>query len=147
MKEGLLIEDNDYINQRLCNQIDWYSDKSTSNKRLYYGFQGAVLVFAATIPILACFAFQNRCVAITIGILAAIVVCLEGISKMCKFHENWIQYRFVSELLKHEKYLYLTKTAPYDSDRSEAFNYLVERSERIISSENINWVGITDDRS
>lgn len=64
---------------------------------------------------------------------------------MNKYHENWIQYRYVSELLKHEKHLFLTKTEPHD-DEEYAFHLLVQRTERAISSENINWVGINEDK-
>jgi hypothetical protein len=39
--------------------------------------------------------------------------------------------------LKHEKYLYLTKTEPYDGE--DAFNELVKRVEDMISKENTRW--------
>ncbi|HFC76762.1 MAG TPA: DUF4231 domain-containing protein, partial [Candidatus Moranbacteria bacterium] len=41
------------------------------------------------------------------------------------------------ESLKHEKYLFLTKSEPYDID--EPFKLLVQRVESLISKENTNW--------
>ena len=69
-----------------------------------------------------------------------IVVALHGLHN---FHENWIEYRKTSELLKNEKYTYLNKAGVYkellDDDR---FILLVERCESIISHENINWANM-----
>lgn len=137
------MDDKKYISERLENQINWYSKKSTKNKNFYYFFQVVEIFLAASIPIMACFAFSNIIISVIIGIIGGIITVIETVCKMCKYHENWIQYRYISELLKHEKYLYITKTAPYDNEA--AFNYLVERAERIISSENVNWVGINSD--
>lgn len=64
--------------------------------------------------------------------------------KLNKWHENWIQYRYIAELLKHEKYLYITKASPYDDEN--AFEFLVQRVERTISSENVNWVGLNEEK-
>lgn len=58
---------------------------------------------------------------------------------MNKYHENWIQYRSTAEILKHEKFLYLTRSGGYKNS-SASFNELVERCESIISSENVDWV-------
>ena len=54
-----------------------------------------------------------------------------------KYHENWIQYRATSEALKHEKFLFLGGSAPYDGEN--AFQLLVQHVEGLISKENTNW--------
>ena len=46
-------------------------------------------------------------------------------------------YRTICETLRHEKYLFLTKTRPYNSN--DAFNKLVEKIEGLISKENSQW--------
>jgi len=71
-----------------------------------------------------------------VAILGAVIVICSSFSKLGKFHENWLQYRETCELLKHEKYLFLTGTTPYEG---QPLQLLVERVESIISSENINW--------
>jgi len=44
---------------------------------------------------------------------------------------------FAAEALKKEKFLFTTKTEPYDSD--EAFPILVQRMETLVSKENVTW--------
>ncbi|MCP4762714.1 MAG: DUF4231 domain-containing protein, partial [archaeon] len=61
-----------------------------------------------------------------------------GALSLYKFKDNWIKYRTTSESLKHEKYLYLTKTHPYH--KADAFNLLVKNSEYLISEENSQWL-------
>lgn len=136
----------DYIENRLQDQIDWYSSKSSFNQKIYKGLQKIEILAATASPIIGGIglAYQKYSIIVTIiiSILGSVIACIESIEKLSKYHENWINYRSVSELLKHEKYLYLTQTEPYTQE--DSFNLLVLRVERIISSENVNWVGIND---
>ncbi len=135
-----------YINERLDDQINWYSNKSTTAQRKYKSVQVVEFFLAASTPILGTLAFVTEygtLFTLLMGIFGAIIAILESICTMNKYHENWIQYRYISELLKHEKYLFITKAPPYDEDA--AFSLLVQRVERTISSENVNWVGINND--
>ena len=147
-QSNLYINENTYITNRLDDQIQWYSSKSQSCQKKYKWLQGTEIILAAAIPVLGCIAglYPDDCLKNMMlcasSLLGAAIAVIESICKMCKFHENWIQYRFIAELLKHEKYLYLTKTEPYDIE--DRFSYLVQRVERIISSENVNWVGINE---
>ena len=67
------------------------------------------------------------------GLLAAITAILG----LYKFQENWLEFRTTCESLKHEKYLFLTKSEPYDQE--ESFRLLVDRVESLISKENTAW--------
>lgn len=149
LKEAIPMTDTEYLRDRLDDQINWYSKKSTTAQRKYKVFQCIEIVLAACIPILtalnALTAFNNIPLSIIGGGIGSAIVIIEAICKMNKYHENWIQYRYISELLKHEKYLYLTKTDPYDG-ANDPFNLLVQKVERAISSENVNWVGINENR-
>lgn len=138
--------ESNYITERLDDQITWYSNKSGACQKKYKGLQIASLIFSSLIPVIGgisalCSLYEPVALIIS-SLFAAIVTVNQSICKMNKYHENWIQYRYIAELLKHEKFLYITKTAPYDQEF--AFNFLVERAERIISSENVNWVGINE---
>ena len=139
----------EYLENRLEDQINWYSDKSSAAQKKYKILQIIEIIVAAAIPVItavnASLAFCNNVLNIPNGVIGAGIVIIESVCKMNKYHENWIQYRHVSELLKHEKFLYLTKTKPYDD--TEAFSLLVQRVERAISSENVNWVGINEDKA
>lgn len=136
----------DYVESRLQDQIDWYSSKSTFNQKVYKRLQIIEILIATASPVIGCIglAYQQYSIiaTIVISLFGSVIACIESIEKLGKYHENWVEYRSVSELLKHEKHLYLTQTEPYTQE--DSFNLLVLRVERIISSENINWVGIND---
>jgi len=94
------------------------------------------IISAALIPLLSSFVSYFKETQILISVLGAVVVVCGALSRLGKYHENWLKYRETSELLKHEKYLFLTSTDPYEN---QPFQLLVERVESIISAENINW--------
>ena len=58
-----------------------------------------------------------------------------------QFRELWTEYRTNAESLKHEKYLYLSSSNPYD--REDKFKLLVERVEKLISIEHSRWQDIS----
>lgn len=140
----------EYITERLDNQINWYDKKSINAqkwfKRLKYveiflsllttllGAYTATVIFIIELP--------KEAFPVTIGIIIGLSgAVLSGIhfsQSLEKYHENWISYRQTCELLKHEKYLFLTRSGGY-LNNANAFNDLVERCESIISSENIDW--------
>ena len=125
-----------YLDKRLENQITWYSDKADHCQWVHKRMKAAEVILAAMVPfILATDIMYAKWIASFCG--AAIAV-LSGVHSLGKYHENWIEYRSVSETLKHEKYLYLTKSGAY-SDSVGSYHRLVERVESIISHENINW--------
>jgi len=72
-----------------------------------------------------------------LGISGAIVAILSGLVSLFKFQEKWTNYRTTSETLKHEKYMFLTKTSPYHEQ--DSLSTLVYRVESIISRENSDW--------
>ncbi len=129
----------EYIEKRLDEEQRWYSTKSKHAKKMYNIFQVVEIVIAALIPLLSGYTTNNSCIALIVGILGAIIAVIESISKLFKWHENWIQYRTTSELLKYHKHLYLTHSYPYNNSPEDIDNLLVKNIEDIISSENNQW--------
>ena len=74
--------------------------------------------------------------------MGAVIAIIESITKLFKWHENWIEYRTTCELLRYQKYLYLTKSAPYNTEPETIDNIFVRNIENIISSENNKWKNI-----
>lgn len=136
---------NDYLANRVDNQIDWYDKKSSWNQSMFKRLQILQIIAAASIPILAGFitpeTIDMKHIVAGIGALIAII---SGILSLYKFQENWIQYRTVSESLKRQKYLFLTKTYPYHTD--DAYHVLVENVENLISQENSKWSQYTQQK-
>ena len=130
---------NEYIKTRVDNQIDWYDKKSLHCQKCYKRIQFWEIIFAASIPLLS--GYSTRCfiIPIVIGVLGVIITILESITKLYKYHENWIQYRSTCELLRYQKNLYLTGSSPYNNTDDTIDNLFVRNIEQIISSENNQW--------
>lgn len=137
--ETRLIENiDDYIKYRLDDQINWYDNKAASAQRWYKGYQVAELIIAALIPLLSGYAASSTLIAVIIGVGGALITLIEGICKLFRFHENWIEYRSTCELLRHEKYLYQMRAFPYCKEESYE-QMFVKNVESLISAESSKW--------
>ena len=139
MVEENQVQEEEYLTTRLQDQIDWYESRSASNQRYYKRLRVVELVAAALIPFITGYISDasGGPFRIVVGVLGVTVAALSGLDALYKFHERWMEYRTTAEALKHHKFLYLTRTTPYDSEN--AFNRLVENVESLISKENSRW--------
>ncbi|PIH08369.1 DUF4231 domain-containing protein [Staphylococcus epidermidis] len=136
----------DYLSDRLEDQINWYDKKSISCQKKYNLNKYIQIIAGALIPAITPFslAFNSLSFTIVISVLGIFIVISQSISNTKKFHENYIQYRTTCEVLKHEKYLFINNVEPYDNE-TEPIKLLVLRVESIISNENINWQTMRQD--
>ncbi|HAR4689056.1 TPA: DUF4231 domain-containing protein [Staphylococcus aureus] len=136
----------DYLSERLEDQIKWYDNKSMSCQKFYNLNKYIQIVSGALIPALTPFSlvFESILLTIILSILGLMIVISQSISHIKKFHENYIHYRTTCEALKHEKYLFLFNVEPYDNEK-QPLKLLVTRVESIISNENINWQTMRQD--
>lgn len=139
------MDQDNYISERLEKQIDWYDTKSQNNQQWFKSLRIAEIVCAAIIPFLAGMSESIPFSQIIIGALGVVIAICAGLSALNKYQENWLTYRTTCETLRHEKYLFLTGSKPYDGDG--AFNQFVERIEGLISKENTQWSRITSEKS
>jgi hypothetical protein len=133
-----MISPDEYIEQRLSDQIGWYDRKSTTNQRWFKRLRFAEIVAAATIPFLSGFADKSFPIKIAIGALGVFVAVIASLLGLLQFQVHWIEYRATAESLKKEKFLFLTQTDPYDKD--DAFHLLVQRVEALLSKESSDWL-------
>jgi len=129
----------DPIMQRLEDQIAWYDRHSTSNQRTFKRIKVIEILSAATIPFLAAFKFSFIPI-LTAG-LGVLITVLEGMLHLNQYHQNWIAYRSTCESLKHEKYTYLGKAAPY-VNVPDPHALLAERIESLVSQEDAKWASV-----
>lgn len=127
----------EYIEQRVVDQINWYDSKSQKSQKWFKRIRGLEIIAASAIPLIAGFGQGTTWSIILIGILGAIVAILASLLSLNQFQENWIEYRTTCESLKHEKYLFLTNTEPYNEE--DPFGLFVQRIESLISKENSAW--------
>lgn len=128
----------EYLKNRLEDQIEWYEKKSMWNKNLLLLLRVVEIVCAAMIPLLSGYLnYPTLCIAIIIGVLGVIIAISAGTIALFQFQEHWIEYRSTAECLKIEKFLFLTQVEPYDEDNS--LEILVNRTETLIAHQNTNW--------
>jgi hypothetical protein len=127
----------EYIEQRLNDQIVWYDRKSGTNQRWFKRLRFAEIVAAAIIPFLSGFAGNSLPIKIAIGALGVLVAVVASLLGLLQLQVHWIEYRATAESLRREKFLFLTQTEPYDKDN--AFHLLVQRVEALLSKENTDW--------
>lgn len=135
----------EYIEKRVNDQIIWYDEKSKNAQKYYKAYQIVEIILATLIPLLAGYSQSYKQITFIIGLFGAVIAIIESITKLYKFHENWIQYRTTCEMLRYQKYLYLTRSAPYNSKDETVDNVFVRTIENIISAENNQWKLINTD--
>ena len=129
----------EYIKQRLDDQINWYDIKSQINQKRYKRLRIVTTILAVSIPVFTAVLNDSNqsYIKILIGVIGASIALAEGIQQLYKFSEHWLEYRTTSETLKHQKYLFITQCAPYDG--INAFKDFVITIEAILVNENSKW--------
>jgi hypothetical protein len=122
-----------YITGRYTIHQEWYSKKARSNKFWFLLFQTLIILFSILTPILITVSLQSFAI-----IFGAAVALITGIVNLFKFHDNWINYRSISESLKKEKHYYEFKLCDYHGAASPE-TLFVSRVESLISKENTIW--------
>ena len=126
-----------YIKERVDDQLEWYEQKAAINKKLFIWKEVLVISFAALIPFIIALDLAN-CGNIIAAGLGLMITILSGVSSVLKLEKKWTEYRTTAETIKHERYLYFTKSEPYNKPHI-VFNEFVKRIESIISKENSYW--------
>lgn len=126
----------DPIIGRLEDQLAWYDRKSLINQRAYKRIKITEILAAAIIPFLAGLGFRHA--GIVTGGLGVLITVLEGLLHLNQYQQNWMNYRSTCEALKHEKYTYLGKAAPY-ANVPDPHALLAERIESLVSQEHAKW--------
>jgi len=132
------MNEDEYVQTRVDGQIDWYNRKSEANQRWFRVLRIVEIVAAASIPLLAGYADTLAPIKLVVGSLGLLVAVIAGVLGLYQFQELWTGYRTTCEALKQEKYLFITKTEPYDE--LEPFPLFVQRIENLISKEHSNWI-------
>lgn len=129
----------DPIMERLEDQISWYDRKSLTNQRYFKRIKIVEIAAAALIPFLSA-SNLPKATWIT-GALGVVITILEGMLHLNQYEQNWVTYRSTCESLKHEKYVYLGKAAPY-AGSANAHALLAERIESLVSQEHAKWASV-----
>ncbi|MGX1929714.1 DUF4231 domain-containing protein [Flagellimonas sp. 2504JD4-2] len=132
------MSDNEYVKNRLEDQINWYNKKSVTNQKWHKFFQIMKIVLAVSIPVLTLVITEETMLKITLSIIGALIAIIESVSRLNGYKDLWIKYRLVSEALNREKLLFESQVAPYD--KANSFSLLVTKCEKLMASENQTWL-------
>ncbi len=127
----------EYLEQRLDDQIDWYDRKSSSSQKAFKRLRLIEIVAAASIPLLAGYSQGRETIVLAVGVMGLVVAVVAGVLSLYRFQENWTEYRATAESLKQERFLFVTRSAPYNA--GNAFELLVGRVESLLKSERSGW--------
>ncbi|NBC02653.1 MAG: DUF4231 domain-containing protein [Bacteroidetes bacterium] len=130
-----------YLSERLQNQIDWYSRKAGSNKKAFLRISVSIALLSLSIPLCVIFLLTQDNTMIHsswlayFGIAGLMIAVLSVLNHIYNYQDRWSHYRTVGESLKKERNLYQMGTGPY-SGHEEPFDLLVERVEKLVSPRN-----------
>lgn len=128
-----------YLRDRLEDQISWHERKSGWNQRWYRRLRGLEILLAASIPLAAAILVDGlpaRRKVLIVGLSVAIAA-VSGLLSLWRFQENWADYRKTSESLRRIKYLFATRTPPFDGP--DAFHLLVQQVEAQLTDQTASW--------
>jgi len=138
-----LMFDEDYIKERLDNQIAWYDRKSSFNQKKYKKYKRLEFIIAATIPVITTLTaiiphdLLEKILLISAAFGGIILVVINKTLELENYFKFWKEYRTTCESLQYERALYLTRSEPYDEE--DAFPALVQKVESILSKETQRW--------
>lgn len=140
-----LMTDEEYINERLVAQMNWYDRKSSENKSKYKRIKRTESVIAALIPVVITFGAFKIVQENDLGVYLQVIAALAGVAlvimnsflELDEHYKLWKEYRVTCEMMRHERYMYMTRSEPYDE--ADAFPLLVEKIEAILNSETQRW--------
>jgi hypothetical protein len=140
-----------YLADRVEDQLGYYEKAANNAKIKHIWIQTTIIIISLLVPVIANLPspwgilgdIQGNIKA-TVTILSLSLAVLTGISNFRKYGDLWLTYRMTEELIKHEKFLFLTSSGAYhDSDK--AANDFVQTVESIISSEHNKFRSIIEE--
>jgi Protein of unknown function (DUF4231) len=127
----------DVVLDRAEFEIAWYQKHATTSRLSYCTIKLLQILLAAFVPVAAGLSAPK----LVTGSLGGMVVVLEGVQQLFRFHDNWVRYRQTAEDMLREKYLY----AASGGDYAGALNprrLLAERIEALASRESHQWINL-----
>ena len=129
--------------EKIAVQSDWYGKQARQSRSRFIGWKSVQIVLAATIPIISIgngqdFQITQRWLT---GSMGALIGIIEGILQLCHYQENWLLFRATREALRREDLLFTSRAGPY-ANIPDAETQYVERTDAIMSGENVRWTSL-----
>lgn len=141
----------DYMNDRVKNQREWYEIKANENKKKFVSYQTVIIILGALIPVLVGFEsvipiLKEYGGPIT-AVIAAVIAIYAGLDKLNQPQPNWFNYRANEESIKKEEWYFKYMAGPYKKlEKEEAQTLFIERIESIISADIARTTNTTEEK-
>ena len=143
VKKGRKMKDNninEYITNRVDDQIKYFNEKAIKNKKIFYFWKIIIIVLSSLITILSIYSNINECVKYTIIIISVIITAIESIHSLFHSDRLYIIYRSTCESLIREKNLFINNANIYSKQsEKEKFTMFVDNIEYILARTNTTW--------
>lgn len=137
MMSNPTIDEEQYLKGRVDDQIDYYDIQSKKGRNWYKVLTTFQIISGVLIPFISGFSGEILYSEWIIAVMGLIITISTAFLSLNKYQERWINFRTTCENLKHFKYLYTTRSIPYDKE--DAFSKFVNDVESVISKENSDW--------
>jgi hypothetical protein len=145
----------DYIRDRINDQLRFYDNKASFYKSRYLFMRAATVIGGAIVPVLVNLSFNPvalnlrlfilniNVVKLSTTLISLMVVLFVSLESVYHFKEQWRNYRSTAELLKKEYFLFGSGKGRYAGKTpDEAFKLFVEQSETAIDVENASTLQV-----
>ena len=140
-----------YLADRVDYQLSYYESEANKAKKIHIKTQNTIIILGLLVPVVVNLpaewggGFDARLyIQISVTVMSLLLAILNGLSNFRKYGDLWLSYRMTEELIKHEKFLFLTSSGEYD-EAETASQKFVERIESIISSEHTRFRSLLEE--
>lgn len=140
-----------YMTERVEDQLKYYEKAANKAKNIHIRMQTTIIILGLLVPVVVNlptdWGIQMNGQAYIRGavtIMSLLLAVLTGISNFRKYGDLWLTYRMTEELIKHEKFLFLTSSGQYIKNENAQHDF-VQTIESIISSEHNKFRSIIEE--
>jgi len=139
-----------YLSERVDGQLKYYENAASKAKKTHVMIQTTIIILGILVPVVVNIPTDwgevnfEPYFRVLITVISLTLALLTGIANFRKFGDLWLTYRMTEELLKTEKFLFLTGSGRYHG-ADNPFAQFVQSIEEIVSSEHIRFRSIIEE--
>jgi hypothetical protein len=137
----------EYLTQRVEDQVRYFESAGNREKKKFHRIQTAIIVLGVLVPVVvnlpeSLIPGENSIKMLT-TIFSVSLAVLTGISNLRKHGDLWLRYRGTEEMLKRERFLFLTQSGDYADEK--AFHTFVTRVESVLTDDYKGFQGVIEE--
>jgi len=137
-----------YIENRVIEQIAWYSRKSREKQKRFKFFSILSIFLNAVIPVFVLFSDFSTLAKYLVTGLSSLAGAINTVMILCRYQDLWVQYRSNCEFLKSVLYRFFLKTGEFKNiagDEAALMDVLASHCEGYFMKEFQTWGSIVNE--